>query len=133
MYAKHPEGKLIQRYTYPSEKEEKELRKRNITIETKIRHLEFEEEVALKQIDSMKNELVNIYRYKQSNGKDRFDLATDKAGKLNDDKAYCAALLGFQLSNMRRENILNKKRTQQSTADIQKLFSIRAPKKVTRF
>lgn len=110
IYEKHPDGKLVQRYTYPSEKEEKELRKRNITIETKIRHLELDEEVALKQIDSMKNELVNIYRYKQSNGKDRFDLATDKAGKLNDDKAYCCALLGWQLSNMRRENIINKKR-----------------------
>ena len=110
IYEKHPNGKLIQRYTYPSEKEEKELRKKDITIEIKIRHLELDEEVALKQIDSMKNELVNIYRYKQSNGKDRFDLASDKAGKLNDDKAYCAALLGWQLSNMRRENILNKKK-----------------------
>lgn len=110
IYEKHPDDKFIQRYTYPSEKEEKELRKKNITIETKIRHLELDEEVALKQIDSMKNELVNIYRYKQSNGKDRFDLATDKAGKLYDDKAYCCALLGWQISNMRRENIVNKKR-----------------------
>ena len=93
-----------------TEKEEKELRKKDITIETKIRHLELEEEVALKQIDSMKNELVNIYRYKQSNGKDRFDLASDKAGKLNDDKAYCCALLGWQISNMRRENIAQRKR-----------------------
>lgn len=110
IYEKYPNGKLIQRYTYPSEKEEKELHKKDIIIDTKIRHLELEEEIALKQIDSMKNELVNIYRYKQSNGKDRFDLATDKAGKLNDDKAYCCALLGWQLSNMRRENIINKKR-----------------------
>ena len=122
IYEKHPSGEMVQRYTYPSEKEEKELRKKGISIETKIRHLELDEEVALKQIDSMKNELVNIYRFKQSNGRDRFDLAPDKVGKLNDDKAYVAALLGFQLSNMRRENIVNRKRSQ--NYDITKMVGV---------
>ena len=70
----------------------------------------------------MKNELVNIYRFKQSNGRDRFDLAPDKVGKLNDDKAYVAALLGFQLSNMRRENIVNRKRSQ--NYDITKMVGV---------
>lgn len=132
IYEKHSNGELIQRYTYPSEKEEKELRKNGITIETKIRHLELDEELALKQIDSLKNELVNIYRFKQSNGKDRFDLAPDKVGKLNDDKAYCAALLGWQISNMRRENILNKNRTS-TPSDISKLFKLTPPKRITKY
>ena len=128
LYEKYPNGELKQRYTYPSEKEEKELRKKGVTIETKVRHLEVDEEVALKQIDSMKTELVNIYRFKQSNGRDRFDLAPDKVGKLNDDKAYVAALLGFQLSNMRRENIINKKRT--NNFDITKMVGVsKRPKK----
>ena len=122
IYEKYPNGKTVQRYTYPSEKEEKELRKNGISVETKIRHLELDEELALKQIDSMKTELVNIYRFKQSNGRDRFDLAPDKVGKLNDDKAYVAALLGFQLSNMRRENIINKKRT--TNFDISQMVGI---------
>lgn len=133
IYEKHPSGEMVQRYTYPSEKEEKELRKKNITIETKIRHLELDEEVALKQIDSMKNELVNIYRYKQSNGKDRFDLATDKAGKLNDDKAYCCALLGWQLSNMRRENIVNKKRDSIRGKELINRLPIRQGKRFSMF
>lgn len=128
LYEKYPNGELKQRYTYPSEKEEKELRKKGVIIETKVRYLEVDEEVALKQIDSMKTELVNIYRFKQSNGRDRFDLAPDKVGKLNDDKAYVAALLGFQLSNMRRENIINKKRT--NNFDITKMVGVsKHPKK----
>lgn len=133
LYEKHPDGSFVQRYTYPSEKEEKELRKKGITIETKIRHLELEEEVSLKQIDSLKNELVNIYRYKQSNGKDRFDLATDKAGKLNDDKAYCCALLGWQISNMRRENIVNKKRNNLDSATLINKLPIRQGKRFSMF
>lgn len=133
LYEKHPDGSFVQRYSYPSEKEEKELRKKGITIETKIRHLELEEEVSLKQIDSLKNELVNIYRYKQSNGKDRFDLATDKAGKLNDDKAYCCALLGWQISNMRRENIVNKKRNNLDSAELINKLPIRQGKRFSMF
>ena len=109
LYEKYPNGEMKQRYTYPSEKEEKELKKKGITIENKIRYLERDEELSLKLIDSMKTELVNIYRFNQSNGRDRFDLAPDKAGKLNDDKAYVCALMGWQLSNMRRENITNRK------------------------
>lgn len=132
IYEKHPDGNLIQRFKYPSEKEEKELRKKGITIETKIRHLELDEEVSLKQIDSMKTELVNIYRYKQSTGKDRFDLAVDKAGKLNDDKAYCCALLGWQLSNMRRENITQRKRPQSPSTLLSRL-SIKQPKRSSSF
>jgi hypothetical protein len=132
IYEKYPDGKMIQRYTYPSEKEEKELRKKNISIETKIRYLELDEEVALRQIDLMKNELVNIYRYKQSNGRDRFDLASDKVGKLNDDKAYCCALLGFMVSNLRRENIINKRNKVDSKNLVHKL-PIRPAKRIGSF
>lgn len=50
--------------------------------------LDVEEEIALKQIDLMKNEILNIYRFKQSNGRDRFDLAPAKANSMH--KEYCA-------------------------------------------
>ena len=131
IYEKYPDGKMVQRYTYPSEKEEKELRKKGIVIENKIHQLDLDEEVALKQIDLMKNELVNIYRFKQSTGKDRFDLAPDKVGKLNDDKAYCAALLGFALSNMRRENITGKKK--KSASNLADILPIRTAKRYSYF
>lgn len=108
-------GKRTQRYNYPSEKEEKKLKKEGIVVDSVPVPLDTEQEVALKQIDMMKNEIVNIYRYKQSTGKDRFDLAQDKAGKMYDDKAYCLALLGYQLAQMRREHIVNKQRPKTDT------------------
>lgn len=77
-----------QRSNFPSEKEEKEMHKKGIVIETVVQHLSPEEELALKQIDMAKTELVNIYRFKQSSGKDRFDLAADKANKMH---RYCAS------------------------------------------
>ena len=133
LYEKYPNGEMKQRYTYPSEKEEKELKKKGITIENKIRYLERDEELSLKLIDSMKTELVNIYRFNQSNGRDRFDLAPDKAGKLNDDKAYVCALMGWQLSNMRRENITNRKRNKDSAKTIVNKLPIRQGKRFSMF
>ena len=73
----------------------------------------------------MKNEIVNIYRFEQSNGKDRFDLAPDKANKLNDDRAYCFAMLGYQLSLLHRDGVLNKKKPK--SQNIQDKLPIRTP------
>lgn len=108
IYEINSKGIRTQRYTFPSEKEEKELAKKGITVETQIYHLDKAEETALKQIDAMKTEVVNMYRFKQASGKDRFDLAPDKIGKLNDDRSYCCALLCWHLSQLRRKEIINK-------------------------
>lgn len=121
IYEKDEKGRMTQRFSYPSEKEEEELKKKHITIETSIHHLSKEEELALKQIDAMKTEIVNIYRYKQSNGKDRFDLAAEKVNKLNDDRAYVFALLAWQLAQLRRSHIINKKRPTQDYRDFIKI------------
>lgn len=80
-------GEKTQRYIEPTEKEIKELSKKGIEIVREQHKLDYDEEVALKQIDAMKTELVNIYRFKQASGNDRFDLAPDKSSKLNDDRA----------------------------------------------
>ncbi len=118
------------RRSYPSEEEEKKLTKKGVNIITETHYLTLDEELALKQINAAKTELVNIYRFKQSSGKDRFDLATEKANKMHDDRAYCIALLGWQLAQLRRSNLVNKKRKVENKYEY---FSIRAPKKVTRF
>ena len=103
-------GNRKMRTEYPSEKEEKELKRKNITIET-VRHtLTDEEEKALIQIEALKTEVVNIYRFKTTNGKDRFELAPDKVGELNDDRAYCYALMCHILSGLRRKSITERKR-----------------------
>lgn len=98
--------------------------------DTQIYKLSPDEELALSQIDKMKEEMYSMYRYKSSTGKDRFDLAPEKASKMHDDLSYCCALLAFELMRMRRKKILNKERAKQ---DMSKAFHIRQPKKVTRF
>lgn len=106
----YPDGKKVQRYKYPSEEEEESLRKKGVEIIFSPAYLTAKEENALKQIDLMKHEITSIYRFKQSNDKDRFDLAPEKASSMNDDKAYVLAMLGWFLAQLRRENIVNKKK-----------------------
>lgn len=103
-------GVKTPRYIEPTEKEVKDLKKKGIEIVREQYNLDAEEEVALKQIDLMKNELVNIYRFKQSSGNDRFDLAPDKAGKLHDDRAYVCAMAAFLLQQLRREHLVTRKK-----------------------
>lgn len=109
IYEVNSKGERKLRDYYPSEDEEKILNKQNIQIETKIHKLNTYEEIALKQIDFAKNELVNIYRFKQASGKDRFDLDPQKANKMHDDRAYVIAMLAWQLAQMRREHITKRK------------------------
>ena len=80
-------GEKTPRYTEPSAQEIKDVSKKGIEFVREQHHLDYDEEIALKQIDAMKTELVNIYRFKQASGNDRFDLAPDKSSKLNDDRA----------------------------------------------
>lgn len=117
-------GKKTPRYIDPTEKEVKELSKKGIEIVREQYHLDADEEIALKQIDAMKTELVNIYRFKQASGADRFDLASDKAGKLNDDRAYVAAMAGWVLQQLRRENLVTRK----PVKNLEQFFDFKRPK-----
>jgi hypothetical protein len=117
-------GKKTPRYTEPTEKEVKELSKQGIEIVREQYHLDADEEIALKQIDAMKNELVNIYKFKQSNGNVRYDLAPDKVGKLNDDRAYVMAMAAWVLQQLRRESLVTRKPIE----NIDEFFEIRRPK-----
>lgn len=77
-----------------------------------------DEEVALKQIDALKEEVVNMYRYKSNTAKDRFDLSQDKQGKLHDDRSYCLSMLAWQLYCLRREHITKKEKKKVSLNNI---------------
>ncbi|MDD4778995.1 MAG: terminase [Tissierellia bacterium] len=77
-------------------------------IKSKVYKLSFEEEMALIQLDLAKEELVNIYRFKSSNGNCRYDLASDKVSKMNDDRAYAIAMLAWYLQQLRRKHITGK-------------------------
>jgi hypothetical protein len=87
--------------------------------------LSFDEELALKNIDLAKEELVNIYRYDGTNGNYRYDLRDDVSGRLYDDRAYCLAMLAWYLSELRRKHITQKKNN--SNVDVKDIFQFRKP------
>ena len=117
-------GEKTPRYQEPTETECKELSKIGIEIVREKYDLDRDEEVALKQIDALKTELVNIYRFKQSNGGDRFDLAPSVANKLNDDRSYVFVMACHFLQCLRREHLITKRPIE----DIDDFFEFKRPK-----
>lgn len=105
--------------------DEKNNKKKEIQSHAKTYKLSFDEELALKNIDLAKEELVNIFRYDNKSGSVQYDLAPDKKSKMQDDRAYCLAMLGWYLQQLRRQNIINKQ--SKNDIDIKKLFSFRQP------
>ena len=94
---------------------EEELSKIN-NAKIKAYKLSPDEEIALKQIDAMKEEIVNICRTKRESGKDMFKLPPHKdadtgasEATMHDDRAYCLAMLGWYLQEKRMESIRKKK------------------------
>ena len=57
------------------------------SVKTKTIKLDWRDEIALSNIDAMKEELVNIVRKKRESGKDSFELTPEKAHKMHDDRA----------------------------------------------
>lgn len=78
-------------------------------LKSKVIGLDWKEELALANIDSLKEELVNIVRKKREGNHDSFDLTPDKANKMHDDRAYCCCMLGWALAQERRKLILSRK------------------------
>lgn len=91
------------------ERLEEEL-KHSSCMRTKTVKLDPYQEIALSNIDALKEEMVNMVRKKRESGKDSFELIPEKANKLHDDRSYCAALCAWALSEKRAEKIRNKKR-----------------------
>jgi hypothetical protein len=86
-------------------------------IKTITHKLSVEEELALVNIDLMKEELVSIYAFKSSNGNVRYDLPPDKLNKIGDDRAYTLAMLAWYLQQLRRENITSRKKVSGEATD----------------
>lgn len=124
IYEVDKDGNKKQRYTFPTEKEEKALKRAGISVEITKHNLDREEEMALTQIDMMKREIVNMWRFKTSSGNDRFELAPDKISSMHDDRNYTFILLCHFLSDLRRENITKRKK-QTNSSELAQKFSIR--------
>lgn len=78
------------------------------TIKTKMVKLNWFEELALSNIDALKEEIVNMVRKKHDSGKDSFDLIPEKANSLHDDRAYTLSLVSWCLYELRRKEIVGK-------------------------
>ena len=101
------------------------------SVKTKTIKLDWRDEIALSNIDALKEELVNIVRKKRDSGKDSFELTPEKANKLHDDRAYVCCMLGYALLQERRRDVMKKPKKDSSAIFSQ--FQIRQPKKVTSF
>ena len=101
------------------------------SVKTKVIKLEWQDEIALANIDALKEELVNMVRKKRDSGKDSFELIAEKANKLHDDRAYTCCMASYALMCERRKNITSKPKKQEMNYN--EIFKIRAPKKVSRF
>lgn len=118
-----------------SEYEEK-LEERLSEIEsakTTMYKLSLDEEVALIQIDAMKEEIVNICRTKREGGKDSFKLPAHKdadtgnsEATMHDDRAYVLAMLGWYTSEKRLEHVRNKKQKTYSSSSLVDMLPIKS-------
>ena len=63
-------------------------------------------EELVRQIELMKEETINMYRY-ENNCSIRYDLAPDKQMG-NDDRAYCLAMMAWYLQKLRSGQITKK-------------------------
>lgn len=114
------------------ERMEEELDKLDIS-KYKVYKLTPDEEVALKQIDMMKEEIVNICRTKRESGKDMFKLPPHKdadtgasEATMHDDRAYTLSMLGWYLQEKRLEHI--RKRKRKDTKELESFFDFKKPK-----
>lgn len=97
------------------------------SVKTKVIKLDWQDELALVNIDALKEELVNMVRKKRESGKDSFELTPEKANKMHDDRAYTAALAAKALMDERRKSIMNRKR--KPSTKLADLLPIRTPKR----
>lgn len=96
----------------------------NENIEYQKVNLTFEEEIALKNIDIAKEELVLTYRFDSTGGGYRYDLPQDKKATCHDDRAYTFCMLAWYLRELRRDGIVNKEKPK---IDITQLLQFKSP------
>lgn len=101
------------------------------SVKTKTIKLDWRDELALSNIDALKEELVNMVRKKRDSGKDSFELTPEKANKMHDDRAYVCCMLGYALFQARREDVL--KRPKQDNSKLVDRLPIRPAKRFSSF
>lgn len=109
----------------------KEELKKSAVVKTKIVKLDPYQEIALANIDALKEELVNMRRIKRDSGKDSFELIPEKAGKLHDDRAYTYVMLSYWLQEKRLSNIRSRKKPDHK--NILDMLPVKQGKQIDKF
>ena len=107
-------------------KELEEELSRASCVKTKVVKLDQFQEIALANIDAMKEEMVNMVRKKRESGKDSFEITPEKANKLHDDRSYTMALCAWWLSDKRLESVRTRKRN--TPDELAEFFDFKKPK-----
>lgn len=108
-----------------SKKLEEELTQTSC-IQTKVVKLDPFQEIALANIDALKEEMVNMVRKKRDSGKDSFEITPEKANKLHDDRSYTMALCAWWLSEKRLESV--RVRPRNTLDELEGFFNFKRPK-----
>ena len=95
-------------------------------VTTKVVKLDPFQEIALANIDALKEEMVNMVRKKRDSGKDSFEITPEKANKLHDDRSYTMALCAWWLSEKRLENVRTRQRN--TPDELEEFFNFKKPK-----
>lgn len=95
-------------------------------IQTKVVKLDPFQEIALANIDALKEEMVNMVRKKRDSGKDSFEITPEKANKLHDDRSYTMALCAWWLSEKRLESV--RVRPRNTLDELEEFFNFKKPK-----
>jgi phage FluMu gp28-like protein len=100
------------------------------SVNTKVIKLDWQDELALSNIDALKEELVNMVRKKRDSRKDSFELTPEKVNKMHDDRAYTACLASYALMCERRKLLTQNKK---SKTDVKSLVNSLPIKQSRRF
>lgn len=104
----------------------KEELKKSSVVKSKMVKLDPYQEIALANIDALKEELVNMRRIKRDSGRDSFELIPEKAGRLHDDRSYTYVMCAFHLQETRMSKIRN--RQSMNANDLESFFDFKKPK-----
>lgn len=104
----------------------KEEMQKSSVVKTKIVKLDPYHEIALANIDALKEELVNMRRIKRESGKDSFELIPEKVGRLHDDRSYTYVMCAFYLQEVRMSKIRNRQRP--DVKQLEEFFNFKQPK-----
>jgi len=78
-------------------------------IKLVTKSLTMEEEIALMNIDVLKNEITSIYKFENPEKTSKsYRMSKEKEGKVHDDRFYTIIMLSHFLYDLRRKNIVNK-------------------------